>query len=55
MIFTPRNYILLLPPLYSNKLPVLLVDAIKYYGLTFTSNNCDDNDTYVEANANVVL
>ena len=44
MIFTPRNYKLFIPQLYSNKLPVLYADFIKYLGYIFSSNNCDDND-----------
>ena len=44
MIFTPRNYKRLIPPLYLNKLSVLYTDSIKYLGYTFSSNNCDDND-----------
>ena len=44
MIYTPRNYKLLIPPLYLNKLPALYTDSIKYLGFTVSSNNCDDND-----------
>ena len=42
--FTPKHYILLLPSLFMNSLPILYVDSIKYLGFIFTSNNCDDSD-----------
>ena len=42
MIYTPRNYTLLIPPLYLNKLPALYTDSIKHLGFAFSSNNCDD-------------
>ena len=43
--FTPKHYILVLPSLFMNSLPILYADSIKYLGFIFTSNNCDDSDT----------
>ena len=42
--FTPKHYKLLLPSLFMNSLPILYADSIKYLGLIFTSNNCNDSD-----------
>ena len=42
--FTPKYYILLLPSLCMNSLPILYADSIKYLNFIFTSINCDDSD-----------
>ena len=42
--FISKNYKLLIPTLYLNKLPCLFTGFTKYLGFTFSSNNCYAND-----------